>query len=115
MSHCIPRSRYKKCCKLELDSKAAKDANAPQATPQKLTSAMKKAFRAAGDFDSHKCCATCRRWQIGADCDLKLSGCARCGCVYYCSQGCQKADWDEHKLVCKAASKPTSTLASKKG
>lgn len=30
-----------------------------------------------------------------------LGKCAGCENAYYCSESCQRADWPEHKLVCK--------------
>ena len=33
----------------------------------------------------------------------KLKRCGGCGTTCYCSAECQKADWKEHKLVCKTA------------
>lgn len=31
---------------------------------------------------------------------VKLSSCAACRCVYYCSVKCQKTDWKKHKKEC---------------
>lgn len=31
----------------------------------------------------------------------RLSQCSRCQNVYYCSQDCQRADWQNHKLTCR--------------
>lgn len=33
--------------------------------------------------------------------DVALQRCSQCEAVSYCSRGCQKAAWGEHKLVCK--------------
>lgn len=43
------------------------------------------------------CCAFCKRGGT----DVKLSRCARCGAVQYCSRECQKQDWPAHKQCCK--------------
>ncbi|KAN0106357.1 hypothetical protein V8E51_009233 [Hyaloscypha variabilis] len=33
----------------------------------------------------------------------ELKKCARCFCVFYCNQQCQKKDWKRHKAFCRAA------------
>jgi hypothetical protein len=35
---------------------------------------------------------------------LVLKACARCHAIAYCSAGCQKADWRDHKLTCRPPS-----------
>ena len=42
-----------------------------------------------------KCCHTC-----GKASDKKLSKCARCHAVTYCSPKCQREDWDRHSFHC---------------
>lgn len=44
-------------------------------------------------------CHGCRKSQGGSV--QKLSACARCKAVSYCSKECQKKDWPAHKRVCK--------------
>lgn len=39
-------------------------------------------------------CQTCKKK------DIKLSRCASCGLVKYCSKECQRANWKEHKDIC---------------
>jgi hypothetical protein len=34
------------------------------------------------------------------DNDMLLSRCAKCKLVFYCSELCQKMDWNEHKTYC---------------
>ncbi|KAJ7844065.1 hypothetical protein B0H13DRAFT_2364465 [Mycena leptocephala] len=41
-------------------------------------------------------CSTCRT-ETSAD---SLKRCARCQLVWYCSSGCQKKDWPDHKKFC---------------
>ena len=38
--------------------------------------------------------------------------CSRCKSVGYCSSGCQKKDWKQHKLVCNQSEKSASNIAS---
>lgn len=43
-------------------------------------------------------CAGCGKWDTDG---AKLSRCARCATVMYCSRECQAKDWKEHRKVCK--------------
>ena len=43
-----------------------------------------------------------------------LMKCTRCSTAAYCSKKCQLAQWPEHKLICKMASKMASKTASAK-
>ena len=52
-----------------------------------------------------------RRCSNDICCNLALEGtsfnkCGNCRKVYYCSRECQKADWKQHKHVCKAPAAP---------
>lgn len=38
----------------------------------------------------------------------KLLKCSLCGLVRYCSRACQRADWPQHKLICRAVSGASS-------
>jgi len=40
---------------------------------------------------------------VCAEAPEKLKRCGGCGTTCYCSAECQRADWKEHKLVCKTA------------
>jgi hypothetical protein len=40
------------------------------------------------------CCANCLKSGI------KLSACSKCHAVRYCSNACQQADWQQHKVKC---------------
>ena len=73
---------------------------------EKLSGQTKNMVRETLDFDVHKCCGKCGRWQIGDDSGLKLSVCERCRLVYYCSTACQKRDWKSHRRVCGVEVKP---------
>ena len=42
------------------------------------------------------CCANCQKSGI----DVKLSACAGCHRIRYCSKVCQRAHWQEHKGAC---------------
>merc|ERR1712098_753701 len=33
--------------------------------------------------------------------EKQFQKCSRCGFVFYCSQDCQKSDWQNHKQICK--------------
>ncbi|KAJ5628521.1 hypothetical protein N7490_010749 [Penicillium lividum] len=44
----------------------------------------------------------CRVCGFTPSLDTPLLRCARCTGVSYCSKACQKADWSEHKVKCKA-------------
>ncbi|KAG9296580.1 hypothetical protein G9A89_015172 [Geosiphon pyriformis] len=46
-------------------------------------------------------CANCRKTSEEAGV-MALSRCARCRMLYYCSKSCQKADFSDHKMFCKA-------------
>jgi hypothetical protein len=50
-------------------------------------------------------CSQCKNPPSG---DGKLQVCSRCRKVQYCSRDCQKADWKEHKVVCKYLAKDPS-------
>jgi hypothetical protein len=50
------------------------------------------------------------RKQIECDCCQKVNPskrCSRCRGAYYCSNECQKADWNNHKLVCQSRDEQT--------
>ncbi|KAJ1489373.1 hypothetical protein T484DRAFT_1937298 [Baffinella frigidus] len=51
----------------------------------------------SGDGDAAKCaqCGTCEQ-----DCHAALKPCRGCKSVWYCSQACQKAGWEEHRPSC---------------
>lgn len=49
--------------------------------------------------------------QCGAT-DKKLSRCAQCHIVEYCSRDCQRAAWSKHKLVCHVNPKKQDPVAS---
>jgi hypothetical protein len=44
----------------------------------------------------------------------KILYCAQCDQVGYCSRACQKADWKEHKEICKAVADLKADFESKK-
>jgi MYND finger len=50
-------------------------------------------------------CNQCRNPPSG---DEKIQVCSRCKTAQYCSRDCQKADWKEHKAVCKYLAKDPS-------
>jgi hypothetical protein len=50
-------------------------------------------------------CSKCENRPMG---DRKLLFCGGCKKVEYCSRDCQKADWKEHKIVCKYFAKDPS-------
>ena len=53
---------------------------------------------ASDDVVLYHHCAVCFRT---GGCGLKLSLCLGCStATFYCSRGCQVADWPQHKLVC---------------
>jgi hypothetical protein len=51
------------------------------------------------DFILQRQCCQCSK--IDDPTELKFMVCSRCKIVYYCSQECQKLDWQKHKLFCK--------------
>ena len=60
-------------------------------------------------MDTQPQCASCHKTPEG--CDIPLKQCAKCKKAYYCSRGCQKADWKSHKCLCRATSvKPCSKV-----
>ena len=49
----------------------------------------------------NKVCSNCFTPKGSVSCALKLSACARCGLVVYCSRDCQRAHWKaNHKQYC---------------
>jgi len=59
--------------------------------------ALRKILCEAWPHDTSSC-ANC------GSSDAKLSACATCRLVKYCSRSCQKANWKEHKDACRAYS-----------
>mmetsp|Transcript_13680 Transcript_13680/g.32821 ORF Transcript_13680/g.32821 Transcript_13680/m.32821 type:complete len:403 (-) Transcript_13680:293-1501(-) len=55
-------------------------------------------------------CKTCG--QGDATDGRKLSCCAQCGLIWYCSRECQLADWKSHKVSCKQQSKVKEEFAA---
>lgn len=59
---------------------------------------------------SGKICTNCLKKKDEASC-TNLFKCSRCKSVYYCDATCQKADWKEHKKICKVIIIPESMKA----
>ena len=61
-------------------------------------------------FDGLKLLAApkCSQCKNPPSSDGKLQVCSRCRKVQYCSRDCQKADWKEHKVICKYLAKDPS-------
>lgn len=53
-------------------------------------------------------CAKCNK---NPELKKSFDRCSACKQVSYCSRDCQKADWKEHKVVCKQKSTSTSTVS----
>ncbi|KAL2071196.1 hypothetical protein VTL71DRAFT_12431 [Oculimacula yallundae] len=45
----------------------------------------------------------CRNCKVGPAHDTKLLRCGNCGEAEYCSKACQKADWKDHKIICRVS------------
>lgn len=52
--------------------------------------------------ETNKTCQNCGK--LGSQFSVPLKSCAKCHWASYCSRECQKADWKNHKQVCKTTS-----------
>jgi len=48
-------------------------------------------------FENHRICVCCKKEERVSEIYKKCTG---CHIVYYCSKGCQKKDWKQHKIYC---------------
>ncbi|CBZ55065.1 putative zinc finger MYND domain-containing protein [Neospora caninum Liverpool] len=67
--------------------------------------ASRPALGAPSSEKKPKACANCGKQESAATPEnanpLKLKRCGACGEAFYCSAGCQRADWRLHRRVCK--------------
>ena len=48
-------------------------------------------------------CAVCGKTGSGDKQEKPLKSCSQCKSIFYCSVDCQRADWKEHKPICRNA------------
>jgi hypothetical protein len=84
--------------KLEKDAKEALAQISPEEHHGALKIATERARKKAGLTTGVPKCASCNELE---PIDEKFLRCSNCLAVLYCSKGCQKEDWKNHKKECK--------------
>mmetsp|Transcript_32109 Transcript_32109/g.78018 ORF Transcript_32109/g.78018 Transcript_32109/m.78018 type:complete len:759 (-) Transcript_32109:2558-4834(-) len=68
--------------------------------------------RAETGIDSLGACGNCGNMDRSDGFQKALMRCTRCKSIHYCSKECQRADWKQHKKVCKPIPKATKIRKS---
>ena len=65
---------------------------------------LKALLKGSSGVNPNQICHHCRTWRGAHNIStLKLQKCSGCQQVFYCSKKCQRADWKDHKVVCRRA------------